>query len=249
MTTRREFIGGAAAAAVTLAGRRAKAGGERPLLVSVITAPRPRHASYVVGTLAAADAGLPPAVRRLLICDGPWTAIQPPPATWERVDLGERARRHGPLPDNKTPGWLAIRAAAAAGADLLFLEDDIRPLGRRRGDDFVAGRGNAFEYMAGHDVPPEVAFTSFFSAQRGPGIYGADAFQMSQAVKIPHRSLDWLVRAPAIEQLTWTEVVGVDLAIAHLGRAAGWRFEQTSNLVEHIGLWSAAHPGNERTPE
>lgn len=243
MSTRREVIRGAAVAAIALVGRRARAGSARPLLVSVITAPRPRHASYVVGTLAAVDAGLPEEARRLLICDGPWTAPQIPPVRWERIDLGERSRRHGSLPDNKAPGWVAIRTAAAVGTDLLFLEDDIRPLGHRQGDARSSERGNAFEYMAAHEVPADVAFTSFFSAQRQPGRYDADAFQMSQAVKIPHRSLDWLVRAPAIEQLTWTEVVGVDLAIAHLGRAAGWKFEQTSNLVEHIGLWSAAHPG------
>lgn len=231
MTTRREFIAGGVAAGVALASARVEASEAHPLLVSVITCPRPHGASYVAGTLAAVDAGVPLSVRRLLICDGARPAV---PSGWEAVDVPPRSRRNGALPDNKDVGWLAIMAAAAAGADLLFLEDDIRPLPDHR---------DAFARMAAHEVPSGAAFTSFFSKFNPAGCYDSGRFEMSQAVKIPARSLAWLARGPGVDPGLWLRTTGVDIAIGQLGARAGWRYEQTDNLVEHIGMWSAAHPG------
>ena len=63
-------------------------------------------------------------------------------------------------------------------------------------------------------------------------------------MKIPARSLEWLARAPEIDPGLWLRTTGVDIAIRQLGARAGWRYEQTENLIEHIGLWSTAHPGS-----
>jgi hypothetical protein len=150
---------------------------------------------------------------------------------WTSAVVPTRARSRGRLPDNKIPGWVAITTAATMGADLLFLEDDIRPL-----------HPGAFAAMAAHAVPDDAGFTSFFSRRRPPGMHRADQFQLSQALKIPLRSLRVLANAERTDPFQWSMVVGVDIAISVFGRMAGWRFEQTPNLVEHIGLWSAANP-------
>ena len=231
MTTRREFIAGGVAVGVALAGARAAASDTRPLLVSVITCPRPHGVSYLRGTIASVDAGIGLGVQRLLVCDG---AREEAPG-WEVAEMPDRQRQRGALPDNKDVGWVAIRAAFEAGADLLFLEDDIRPL---------PGHRDAFAAMVAHTVPTDAAFTSFFSKFNPAGRYDSGRFEMSQSVKIPARSLEWLARAPEIDPGLWLRTTGVDIALGLLGARAGWRYEQTENLIEHVGLWSAAHPGS-----
>ena len=225
MQTRREFIAGAVAGAALLGAREARAA-DRPLLVSVITCRRPRGVSYLEGTLTAIDREL--SGDRLLVCDG--EAVEAP-VGWLTTVVPPRQRARGVLPDNKLPGWIAIRTALEMGSDLLFLEDDIRPLHR-----------GAFAEMAAHRVPNDAGWSTFFSRWREPGIYPAADFMFSQAVKIPHRSLAILAEAERIDPLQWRLVTGVDIAIAAFGRIARWSFEQRENLVEHIGLYSAANP-------
>lgn len=232
MITRRTFIGAAVASGAMLASS-GTARAASPLLISVITCPRPRGVSYLAGTLASVDAEL--ACDRLLVCDGDAVIA---PAGWSVETIAPRARRVSILPDNKEPGWVAIGAALARGADLLFLEDDIRPLHR-----------GAFAAMAAHQVPDGVAFTSFFSRLRAPGVHRAEQFQLSQALKIPHRSLRVLADAEKTDPLQWSLVVGVDIAISAFGRMADWRFEQMPNFIEHIGLWSAANPTRKETSQ
>lgn len=234
---RRTFLAGVAAATLTGgASRTARASGGA-LLVSVLTCRRPHGVSYLRGTLASIDAEISADVPRLLVCDGEEpSALGTGVVTtctwnWTSAVVPARARRPGRLPDNKIPGWVAIRAAWTMGMDLLFCEDDIRPL--RRG---------AFAEMAAHEVPQDAAFTSFFARDRAAGRYGAREFMYSQAVKIPHRSLGALVEAEQRKSFQWQLVVGVDLAISAVGAVNGWTFEQTDNLVEHIGLYSAANP-------
>lgn len=233
MATRRDVLIAGAVACASVAPRAYARSGPRPLLASVITCPRPHGVSYLAGTLAAVDAEL--SCKKLLICDGD---ASPAPPGWDVEALGPRVRQAGVLPDNKEPGWVAIRAALAQGADLLFFEDDIRPL--RRG---------VFAAMAGHEVPSGAAFTSFFSRRRALGIHAVGDFQLSQALKIPNRSLRVLADAEKTDQLQWSMVVGVDIAIAAFGQMARWRFEQAPNFIEHIGLWSAANPMRKETTQ
>jgi len=229
MLKRREFIqagGGMLAAGSAAAGERPPRPRERPLLVSVLTCPRPGGVSYVEGTLAAVDAELGGDVRRVLVCDGPAPAH---PVGWTELLVPPREKVRAELPDNKAPGWVAMWAAYAQGADLLFLEDDIRPV-----------RPGAFAAMAQHQVAAGCAFTSFYHRLRAPGIHDAAAFNMSQAVLIP-----WF-RLVALwsQRNNLSTVVGVDLGIAEVGRRAGWRFEQTAPLIAHVGTLSAAMPGH-----
>lgn len=227
MVTRRTFLGAAAVCGAVLTPTGPAHAASAPLLISVLTCRRPRGVSYLAGTLASVDVDVDTSVSRLLVCDGDeviadgWTSAVVPP----------RPRASGRLPDNKVPGWVAIKTAAAMGADLLFLEDDIRPLHR-----------GAFAAMVAHEVPAGAAFASFFSRMRTPGMHGVADFQLSQAVKIPNRSLGVLANAEKSDPLQWSMVIGVDIAISAFGRSAGWRFEQTQNFIEHIGLWSAANP-------
>jgi len=232
MPTRRDvLIAGGAAALAPLEARFAAAASDRPLLVSVMTCPRPGGVSYLDGTLAAVDADL--AHRpRLLVCDGPEPRK---PEGWFAALVPARRRAARGLPDNRVPGWAAIWVAFSMGADLLFLEDDVRPL-----------TPGAFAKMAAHQVAPGAAFTSFYHRDRKPGIHDAAVFNMSQAVLLPSATVAdlWQDRDdPATDQ-----VVGVDLAIAILGRGRRWRFEQTAPLVEHVGKYSAAMPGRVWAP-
>jgi hypothetical protein len=221
------------AAAAVSGGRHVFAATNQPLVVSMTTCRRPHGVSYLEGSLKAVDADLT-AYQRLLICDGEFPEALTP--GWLPIVLPQQAKRNTNLPDNKQVGWVAIRFAAMIGADLLFLEDDIRPL-----------QAGAFSSMVAHQVPDQVAFTSFFrgSMNRPEGIHPAGEFQMSQAVKIPLRSLQVLARANEIDRERWQGVTGVDIEIAEIGSISHWKFEQTGNLIEHIGLWSASHPNND----
>lgn len=188
----------------------------------MLTCPRPLGASYLAGTLEAIDADA--AGDRLLVCDG---ALAPAPPGWAVAVLPERERAHRRWRDNIEPAWFAMRAALEKGRDLLFVEDDVRPV-----------RPGVFAEMLAHPVPAACAWTSFFATLRGPGVFPASLFQQSQAVKIPHRTLAVLVASksdPVLSGQIW-----VDLAIAYAGSFHGWRFEQTVNLVEHVGTESAA---------
>ena len=105
---------------------RAAASDTRPLLVSVITCPRPHGVSYLRGTIASVDAGIGLGVQRLLVCDG---AREEAPQAGRsprcRTASDSAARR---CPTTKTSGGWRSGPRSEAGADLLFLEDDI--LGR-----------------------------------------------------------------------------------------------------------------------
>jgi hypothetical protein len=228
MHDRRTFLAGMAAAVV--AGgqvRIARASQSGGLLVSVLTCPRPRGVSYLDGTLKSIDAEVAADVPRLLVCDGEEVLAD----GWTSAVVPARPKCRGKLPDNKFPGWVALRAAWAMGADLMFCEDDIRAL-----------HPGAFAAMVEHEVADDMAFTSFFARERPAGSHPVREFMYSQAVKIPHRSLGYLVDADKQKPFLWSLVAGVDLAIGTIGGFYRWKFEQTPNLVEHIGLWSAANP-------
>ena len=225
MHTRRHFIGCAAAAVAALGSRPARA--STSLMISVLTCPRPHGAGYLSGTLASVDAEVTPDVPRLLVCDGPEVVAD----GWTSAVLPPRNRARGAFNENITPGWVALRTAWAMGADLLFLEDDVRAVHR-----------GAFAEMLRHEVPEGAAWTSFFSFGRAVGVHPAVTFRQSQAVKIPHRSLCALADAETRYRFLVGGAVWVDRAIGVVGGFHGWTFEQTHHLVEHIGLYSAANP-------
>lgn len=143
--------------------------------------------------------------------------------------------RDGPIlrspPDNKFAGWRAIEEALRVSEDLLFLEDDVRP----------AFDGAIREAIA-YKVPEEAGYSSFhLSRFTAPGIRPSVTFMMSQAVKIPLRSLNWLVKFPNYCIGDWQAVLGFDCALASAGHAAGWFYEQKErNYFNHVGLVSAA---------
>lgn len=227
LLSRRELLMIGAAVAIDAPARAAQLPTRgRPLLVSVLTCPRPGGVSYLAGTLAAVDAELP-GVRKLVIFDGGTPASRD---GWTVATYPARPPRppHG-YQDNREPAWVAIWAAFSSGSDLLFLEDDIRPIAP-----------GSFAAMAQHEVVDICAFASFHHLNRAPGVYDVASFNMSQAVLVPWRSLSTLwTRRHEVGRATW-----VDLAIAEVGRRAGWRFEQTENLVRHVGTISAAMPGH-----
>jgi hypothetical protein len=217
MLTRREVMMLTGAAALT--GQRAYAAIERPLVVSMMTCPRPHGASYLDASADAVDAELADRPR-LLLCDtvevlrAGWTSAVMPPR--EKIE-------------NKRLAWPAFSVALSYDADLLFLEDDIKPI-----------RPGAFKEMARHKVAEGCAFASFYHRGRAPGVYDAGIFDMSQAVLIPAvtvRAL-WAARDRLPRFVPF-----VDLAIADVGRHLGWKFEQAPPLVAHVGAVSAAMPG------
>lgn len=232
MQNRREFMTSMTAAGVlTLGTARLANATESKVMVSVLTAKRPHGVSYLEGTLASVDREL--SCDKLLVWDASPNEEAPIVPTGWKLEI-EPARAHKLdtyYPDNKIPAWRAINIAAESGYDLLFLEDDVRGL-----------HPGVFKQMAGYQVPDTVAFTSFFTKFRAPGLHPAIDFQMSQAIKIPNRSLRILAKASEIDPYRWEITTGVDIAIAQFGSVFNWNYEQTENLIEHIGLWSAAHP-------
>lgn len=137
-------------------------------------------------------------------------------------------------PNNKHTGWRALALAAEHGEDLLFLEDDVRP-----------AFPGALAAAAAYEVPAWAAFTSLHQPRPAAtlGAIAALVFQMSQAVKIPRRSLDWLLRFPTTARGDWEAATGFDLALAAAGRAAAWSYEQAESYFRHVGVVSAARPG------
>lgn len=196
-------------------------------MISIITCPRPNGVTYLHPLLVAVDAVCPGELR-FLFCDG----VTERRADWRTIVLppgGKYDQR-----DNKYVGWMAVEEAARAGEDLLFLEDDIRPV-------------DAFSIVAArnHQIPDQCGFTSFHRSKwTTAGIHDASKFLMSQAVKIPMRSLahliDWRQRCSG----DWEAVFGFDTALAVAGRDARWKYEQTErNYFDHVGEVSAVHNG------
>jgi hypothetical protein len=192
------------------------------VLVSVLTCSRPGGASYVEQTLAALDAALGSSVPKLLVSDGGVVACD----GWQLLSLMKQPRTSGQI-DNKRAGWYAIREARKRDCDLLFMEDDVLPL-----------TPSSVSTMTTHEVPAELAWTSFFHRLRQPGMYPCAIFDMSQALLIPRRSIEWLADCGRGD---WQRAIGFDVAMAVAGKARGARYELAPNEVAHVGLVSAVH--------
>lgn len=196
-------------------------------MIAVITCPRPRGVTYLAPLLAAVNEGCP-GERRFLLCDG--TLEQWPGWCAELLPVREKLWPN----DNKYVGWKAVERAERAGEDLLFLEDDARPV----------DAGALIEVLS-HVVPAECGFTSFHRSKwTTPGVHDANKFMMSQAVKIPARSLPHLVSWRRTCSGDWEAIHGFDCALAVAGGNARWKYEQTErNYFDHVGEVSAVHNG------
>ena len=194
-------------------------------MISVITCPRPGGVKYLYPLLDAVNRQCPHATK-LLLCDGTSESWE----GWcsETVVLPAKVDSR----DNKHVGWEAIEKAAQLNEDLLFLEDDVFPV-----DD------TAVVDALRHVVPDDCGFSSFHRSRRTtPGIRDATGFMMSQAVKIPVRSLPHLLSWRKISSGDWEAIGGFDTALAVAGGAARWMYEQTErNYFNHIGEVSAIH--------
>lgn len=193
-------------------------------MISVLTCPRPGGVKYLYPLLDVVSKTCPNE-KKLLFCDGSneeWPG-------WQTVSLDLSGEKMG-INDNKFASWRAFEHAHALGDDLLFLEDDIVPVDATSVMDAV-----------NHAVPAECAFTSFHRSRwTVPGIHPGTAFMMSQAVKIPLRSLKHLVDWQRMSRGDWEAIRGVDAAIAVASRSASWQYEQTErNYFDHVGEISA----------
>lgn len=170
-------------------------------MISVITCPRPGGEDY---------------------CSGLLSELTGRPVVVFHDHVGFLMRP----PNNRFVGQSALEVAAAAGTDLLFLEDDVRPVDR-----------SAVAAMVDHIVPAWAAWTSFYGP-RSLGRHHAGAFSCSQALKLPVRTIAEVVRRAG--EWSWQSATGIDLALASVGTAIGWEFEQAETLVRHVGVRSAA---------
>lgn len=170
-------------------------------MITIITCPRPGGVSYIEPLLIEINRQVPNEKLTIL----------------KDVPL--------PNPDNKHIGWKALEVAANSGEDLLFLEDDVRPIG----DSLI----DAVNYK----VPDDVAFTSLHRNKfHEPGIHPSRDFTLSQALKIPHRSFDWLLRWPKIHWGDWEFRNGFDTCLAGAANNHGWSYEQSErNYFTHVG--------------
>lgn len=177
-------------------------------MITIISCPRPGGVEYLSGlAVALRDEGVD------------WTVL---------VDQDGYRRRP---PNNRDVGWLAIAAAAEAGDQLLFLEDDVRPI-----------RPGAARAALAHRIAPGAAFASLCSSPIGQplGVWPGGAFQGTRAVLFPPAAVRWLASSRATHAIFWRSAIGIDLTIATLAQLAGWSYEQASPLFEHVGRVSAA---------
>lgn len=193
-------------------------------MISVITCPRPGGARYLTPLLEAVSAACP-SEKKFLFCDGnndTWPG-------WQTVTLDLSGEKLG-VNDNKFIGWRAIERADLLGEDLLFLEDDARPVD-------ASSIADAVSYV----VPEECAFTSLHRSRwTVPGVHLGTAFMMSQAIKVPRRSFAHLLDFPRLTPGDWEAIRGVDTAISVACRSVRWLYEQTErNYFNHVGEVSA----------
>lgn len=201
------------------------------MLISVITSPRPNKVSYVENTLGYIDLEVDVNVPRVLICHGGRPVIVP--KIWKIFDVPFETKHV----DNKFSGWAALNAASVLSSDLLFLEDDIKPV-----------RSGSFNEALNHEVPEWAAFSSFFHAIKSPGCYPCSKFTMSQALKIPLRTVKYLLSAQRGFMGNWWASRGIDLIIGQFCKFNQFEFEQTENKVKHVGVVSICSPENHGTP-
>ena len=137
-------------------------------------------------------------------------------------------------PDNKYIAWYVFRQAAKTSNDLLFLEDDVLPMSE-----------TALQTAINYVVPDNCAWSSLcLSTIHASGRHPAAQFAMSQALKIPNKTLQALVNFATTHQDDWLAVRGVDTAMAVVGKYSKWQFEQSSlACFEHVGKISVAHSG------
>jgi hypothetical protein len=197
-------------------------------MISIITCDRP----YLYDTINAVDAQVDDEIDRILICDNKCAPIVP--SAWKQIPVPPRCM--GARIDNKFAGWEAIKAAANARQDLLFLEDDIKPVS-----------DNSFAQMLSHQVPAWAAFTSFFHPFHPVGKMLGFKFEMSQAILFPLRTLLLFKDAPARSPGEWEGMTGVDSLISIFCRIYGLDYELHPNLIYHVGHISAANP--DRPPD
>ena len=202
------------------------------MLISIITSSRPDGISYVENTIKYIDNEVEYNIPRVLICHG-GRPRGPIPWNWRIIDLPFETKHI----DNKYSGWEALRAASELQTDLLFLEDDIKP-----------SRKGSFNEMLAHEVPDGLAFTSFFHAIYPKGNYPCNKFNMSQAVKIPLRTVEYLLGSQKGFMGNWWANRGIDLIIGQFCHFNQMRYEQTDNKIKHVGVVSICSPGNLGSP-
>ena len=196
-------------------------------MISIITCPRPAGVKYLHPLLAVINE-VCPTERRFVFCDG--SAEFWPGWCSESFEFVEK----NGLPDNKYVGWKALEKAERLGEDLLFLEDDVRP----------ASSSSLLAALA-HEVPSECGYASLHRSRWTTyGIHDSSKFMMSQAVKIPARSLHHLVSWRRSYSGDWEAITGFDVALAVAGSNARWKYEQTErNYFDLVGEVSAVHNG------
>lgn len=192
-------------------------------MISVITCPRPGGVKYLYPLLDAVNLQCP-SITKIILCDGiveHWDGWNS-----ETVSLLGKIDSQ----DNKHIGWEALEKASQLGEDLLFLEDDVFPVDSSSITDALC-----------HVVPDGCGYSSFHRSRRTvPGVRDAGLFLMSQAVKIPRKSLPHLLSWRKISSGDWEAIKGFDAALAVAGRAANWNYEQTErNYFFHVGEISA----------
>lgn len=211
-------------------------------MIGVLTTPR-RRVSYLAGTLAAIDRSSAGGRRKIVFSDGEGTPE--PPAGWSLLER--------PWVGARWAGWLAMRFALGAGAGdfVLFQDDVIGP--EDLGD--VADRA---------PVPDDAFCTVLYSGAPPPGyqprdrgaprvvVAPANRFTGAQAIKLPRRSLEYLVARDPFE------APGVYRESPHLFDDALFAYAFRSpwpsvavllpNVVRHVGVVSACETNCRHMP-
>lgn len=187
-----------------------------------------RRDRYLAATLAGVDESA--TGRRVVIVDG--DATPPVPPGWE---VSFSAKPPGAHPrENRWATWDAFELAAAAGEDLVFLEDD------------VSGCPGAAEYAERLRIPDDCAFMTLFDPWIGTRFGGiarlpGRAFNYCQALKFPLRTVRELVVArPEMEAI---RRAGSDDCIRAIATPRRWLFGvHVPGLYEHVGAESVVSP-------
>jgi hypothetical protein len=156
-----------------------------------------------------------------------WVGEEPPPRRpspeWTLVHTHRKPLGH------RHDYWAALAFADDLGGDLVIMEDDVQPC------------TNAVPYMARYQSPH---LTTFCNLRRSrPGIYSADGFHGTQAIKFPERLLERVVQAGPDSQYVMHSPHNGDTRLAHLLIAWGERVNHHRSLVQHVGDVSLCMPG------
>jgi hypothetical protein len=204
--------------------------------IIVMTCARPSGVDYVTATAAALlEQGASDCDHRIILGDGSAPAAQP----------GWQTSGNAPQRGSRAALWAAFSLGLSLGVDrLIVCEDDL------------AVCRNAVRHALRLPIPERAAFVDFhdvkeFFAGHSAGLFLVPAMGFdgqgywgNLCMAFPRRTLRWLVQRDPLDA-PWPPPSHGDCALGWLLARSPWPnyVAHLPRLVRHVGVVSAAHPG------